>query len=137
MSSQTLTLSVPDPLYQRLKRRAAQTQRSVEEEMLDALVSAVPEANGLSDDLESALSSLALLDDTALWRAARSHLASEAAEEIEGLHLKRQREGLTDAETQSLTTLMAQYERAMLVRAQAAAILRQRGHSVSALVSPS
>lgn len=132
--SQTLTLSVPEPLYQRLKERAEQTQRSVEAEMLEVLVTAMPEGNGLPQDLEAALAPLALLEDAALWRAAQSRLAAEATAQIEELHLKRQREGLTDAETQALAALMQQYERAMLVRAQAARILHQRGHDVAGLV---
>jgi hypothetical protein len=41
---------------------------------------------------------LALLDDEPLKRAARNHLPSEVAVQMENLHLKRQREGLTDAE---------------------------------------
>jgi hypothetical protein len=50
---------------------------------------------------------------------------------MEDLHLKRQREGLTDAEAKTLDGLVRQYERTMLVRAQAAALLKARGHDVS------
>jgi hypothetical protein len=52
---------------------------------------------------------------------------------MENLHLKRQREGLTEVEAQSLVGLVRQYERAMLVRAQATVLLKQRGHDVSEL----
>jgi hypothetical protein len=76
---------------------------------------------------------LALLDDESLWRAARGRLAAEAAERIEQLHLKRQRDDLTETEVQELAALMRRYERAMLVRAQAAALLRQRGHDITSL----
>src|SRR5437867_628256 len=123
MTVQTLTLNVPEPLYQRLKQRAAQTERTVEDEALDVLVTAVPVADELPADLAEAISPLALLDDEALWRAARSRLAAEVAQRLEELHLKQQREGLTSEETQTLAGLERQYERAMLIRAQAAVLL--------------
>ena len=135
MTVQSVTLNVPSALYDRLERRAAQTHRTVEDVLLDVLATAVPLADDLPPDLAEALSPLALLDDAALWRAARSHLSAEAAAELEALHLKRQREGLTDIETQTLAKLVRQYERAMLVRAQAAALLKQRGYDVAELIA--
>jgi len=137
MTNQTLTLQVPAVLYSRLKQRADQAQRSVEAETLELLAATVPATEALPADLQEALTSLALLDDEALRRAARSRLGNEAAAELEALHFKQQREGLTDAEAQRRGELIQQYERAMLVRAQAAALLRQRGHDVSTLLAPS
>ena len=95
----------------------------------------MPIADELPPDLAEAISPLALLDDEALWRAARSHLPAEASSQMEKLHLKRQREGLSEAEQQTLAGLVRQYERAMLVRAQAAALLKQRGYDVSELIA--
>ncbi|HKO25477.1 MAG TPA: hypothetical protein VJY65_12170, partial [Chloroflexota bacterium] len=121
MTVQSVTLNVPRALYDRLERRAAETHRTVEDVLLDVLVTAVPLADELPSDLAEALSPLTLLDDAALWRAARSHLPTTVAAQLEALHLKRQREGLTNSETETLARLVRQYERAMLVRAQAAA----------------
>jgi hypothetical protein len=95
----------------------------------------VPVAMDLPADLVEALSRLAVLDDAALWQAARSRFPTEAAQQLEDLHLKRQREGLTEDETQVAMILVRQYERSMLVRAQAAALLKQRGHDVSSLLN--
>jgi plasmid stability protein len=137
MTNQTLTLQVPAVLYSQLKQRADQAQRSVEAETLELLAATVPATEALPANLQEALTSLALLDDEALRRAACSRLGNEAAAELEALHFKQQREGLTDAETQRRGELIQQYERAMLVRAQATALLRQRGHDVSTLLAPS
>jgi hypothetical protein len=101
---------------------------------MEILSTAVPLTSELPGDLEEAISPLAVLDDEALWRAARSRLAPEDATRLEELHHKREREGLSEDESQVLAGLLRQYERAMLVRAQAAALLRQRGHDVSVLV---
>jgi plasmid stability protein len=135
MAVQPMTLNLPGALYNRLKRQAEQTHRSVEAELLEVVASAVPVDDELPNDLAEAISPLALLDDQALWRAARSHLSAEAAGQLESLHLKRQQGGLTDAETQTLAVLVQQYERTMLVRAQAAALLKQRGYDVSSLAA--
>ncbi len=88
----------------------------------------------LPADLAEALSSLASLDDDALWLAARSRLAPEAGDQLEKLHRKRGQEGLQGAEARLLASLVGQYERTMLVRARAAALLKQRGHDVSGLL---
>jgi plasmid stability protein len=136
-TTQDITIRLPNLLYQKLKARAEQTQRSVEAEALDALVAAVPAVDDLPADLEASLAQLALLDDEALWRAARTTLAADAAQQLEDLHLKRQREGLTEHEAQAAAALVQQYERVMLVRAQAAALLKQRGHDVSVLLRES
>jgi hypothetical protein len=94
----------------------------------------VPAVDDLPADLESSLTQLSLLDDEALWRAARTTLAADAARQLEELHLKRQREGLNEHEAQTAAALIQQYERVMLVRAQAAALLKQRGQDVSSLL---
>ena len=135
MAIQPVTLNLPSALYNRLKRRADQTHRTVEAELLEVVATAVPVTDEIPADLEEAISPLSLLDDDALWQAARSHLPQEAADQLESLHLKRQREGLAETESQTLAGLVRQYERAMLVRSQSAALLKQRGHDVSNLAT--
>ena len=44
-------------------------------------------------------------------------------------------EGLTETEAEETASLVRQYERAMLVRAQAVALLKQRGHDISGLLA--
>ena len=75
-----------------------------------------------------------LLEDADLWRAAKQSLAAERATEIDELHQKRQSEGLSASENEALATLMREYTRIMLVRSRSAALLKQRGHDVSALL---
>lgn len=136
MATQFVTLQLPALLYQQLEARARQTQRSIEDEAVETLVSAVPLIGELPPDLDAAISPLSLLRDDELRQAARTSLAADAAQQIELLHFKRQREGLTEIDEQTLTKLMHQYERAMLVRAQATALLRQRGYDISDLLRP-
>jgi len=135
MTVHTVTLNMPSTLYDRIKRRAEQAHRSVEAELLEAVAMAVPAADELPPELAETISSLAHLDDETLQRAARSHFSAEKATELEALHFKRQDEGLTGDEAQRATELTRQYEQAMLIRAQAMALLMQRGYDVSALIT--
>lgn len=131
MSSQSVTLELPEPLYEQLQARAVRRQRTVADEVLDVLTGALPATEVLPDDLEQAIAQLVFLDDAALWQVGRSKMASDEVERLSELNAKRQREGLTEAEQQESELLVRQYERSMLVRAQAAALLKQRGHDVS------
>ena len=132
--AQTVILELPDQLYQHLAGRAAQTRRTVADELLSTLIDALPEAAILPDDLAATLAALDLLGDDDLLRAAQSQLTLEAAAELEDLHLKQQREGLTALEMQDQATLTQQYERAMVVRARSIALLKERGRDVSDLL---
>jgi plasmid stability protein len=130
-----VTVNLPDSIYGQLKRRAEQTQRSVEDELLEVVAASVPEEAALPSELSAAVAALSLLDDEALWRAARSHLPVTAAARLEALHLQRQHTALSPAEADELSGLVQQYEQAMLVRAQAAALLHERGHDISPLLA--
>ena len=127
--SQTLTVILPSELYVRIKKRADEAHRSVEDEAIELLAATVPA------EAEQSFAALDLLDDAAVERAARSRLASELAAELESLHLKQQREGLTEAESARCSELVRAYERSMLMRAHAAALLKKRGVDVSPLVA--
>ncbi len=137
MTLQTMTLHLPAPLYNRLKQRAERSRRTVETELLEAAAVGVQTEEEQPDDSARIEASLRLLDDAALWRAAKSRLPAEVATRIEDLHLKRQFEGLTPIEAQDLARLMQRYEQNLLVRAHATLMLKQRGHDVSQLVAAS
>lgn len=134
MAAQAVTVNLPGPLYERLARRAIKTHRTVEAELVDAAATLSDEPDELPADMAEAIAALHLLGDEDLWRAARQSLATEKAADIEELHLKRQREGLSASEIEALATLMKEYTRIMLVRSRSAALLKQRGHDVSGLL---
>jgi plasmid stability protein len=135
VAAQAVTVNLPSSLYERLVQRASRTRRTVEAELVEAVTTSLPdEPDELPADMVEAIAALHLLDDESLWRAARTSLDPERAADIEDLHLKRQREGLSASETDALATRMKEYTRLMLVRARAAALLKQRGHDVSVLL---
>ncbi|HWE63594.1 MAG TPA: hypothetical protein VHB98_17920 [Chloroflexota bacterium] len=138
MTTESITVRVPHPLYSRLEERAKQTQRSVEEELVEALAEAVSRADDpLPPEVEDVLASLDAMPDDALWQLARaSRLSPSAAALLEELNQQRQREGLTAGEQRLVEALVHQYERALLVRAEAMARLKERGQDIAPLLAP-
>jgi hypothetical protein len=122
---------MPVGLYERLKRRADQAHRSIEAEVLETVASAVPADESLSPDLEEAVVRLALMDDNALWELVQTHFPAEKSARLSALHWKRQDSGLVQAETQQAAQLAQELEQFMFLRAQAMALLMQRGHELS------
>jgi hypothetical protein len=135
MGDRTVTVTVPPGLYEHLQKRAQQRQRSIEDEVVLTLAAAVPSGDALPSDFEATLASLASLDDEALWRLARSRVADEDASRLAELGDRRQRAGLTDNELREAEDLVQRHDRVIVVRAEAAALLKQRGHDINRLLT--
>jgi ATP-dependent helicase YprA (DUF1998 family) len=110
-------------------------RRSVEDELVAVVSTALPTSEHLPQDIADDLAQLAFLTDTELWQAAQTTLSSRESERMQTLVFKRQREGLRVAEEREAQRLAHRADRVMLVRGQAAALLRDRGHDISTLRS--
>jgi plasmid stability protein len=128
MNIQPVTLNLPAPLYRQVQERAARARHSVEDELIQVVATALPTLDELPQETTEVLAQLRFLDDAELWQAARTRMLPERAEQLEQLNLKQQREGLTSDEQQEREQLLGYYEQTMLVRAQAAVLLQERGH---------
>ena len=135
MNAQAITLHLPPDLYDLFRRRAQETHRSVETEILEVVSSAAPRSEELPTEIAQALEDLKQLDDPALWKAARERFPKDAAARLEKLNLKQQREGLDPEEVQAQAQLLEGSDRVMVLRSEAAWLLKQRGHDVSVLIS--
>lgn len=89
----------------------------------------------LSPELMKNLEALNELTDEELWPLAKAAMSPEASQELEVLHFKQRDERLSPAEETTRVTLIQDYERIMLMRAQAAKLLKDRGHDISGLLS--
>lgn len=72
------------------------------------------------------------LDDHTLWQIARSHKTRAEMERYDELLEQNQEQTLTEAEQLELMGLRQEVDRLMLCKAQAAVLLRWRGHQVPA-----
>ncbi len=131
MSAQQITLSLPEALYEQLKTAAERSRRSLDEVLVEVVAAIAPVLGTASKDVRSSLAQLAYLNDAALWQAARSTMAPEQRARLEELHDKQQRSGLDAAERAEEQALLGLYHETLLVRAQAAVLLKQRGYDVA------
>jgi plasmid stability protein len=136
MLTQTITVNLPDSLYRQVAQRARRTHSSLEEELLAVLASALSTTAELPTETSDALAQLAYLTDEELWQAAQVILPPEESMQMQTLMFKRQSEGLTQAEQEEAEQLLRRSEHVMLLRAQALALLHERGHNVSHLLNP-
>ena len=132
-----LNVYLPDDVYQRLKERAEGDQQTIEAKVRDIVTAAITD-DAIPADLEADLEALKTADDATLWHVAETNrLSRRESKEIEELHFKRGRgEALTTEERLRLAAGMLHYNRAMLMRAEAAALLKERGHNIDKLLLP-
>jgi hypothetical protein len=133
MATQEVTILLPREIYERIQRAAASASRSVKDVLVEAVIAAAPTANTVPSPTRVALAQMAYLNDAALWQAARATMTPDQRDRLEQLHDQHQRDRLTPAEQEEEQSLLDLYRGTVLVRAQAAALLKQRGYDVADL----
>ncbi|MBI3361427.1 MAG: hypothetical protein HY023_09995 [Chloroflexi bacterium] len=131
MTVQAITLNLPETVYEQIRRAAEKAQRPFNEVLVEAVTAVAPIIDTASEKMRTALAQLAYLNDAALWQAARSTMPAVQRQRLEALHDKQQREGLTAEEKAEEQALLALYRETILVRGQAAVLLKHRGYDVS------
>ncbi|MCB0099052.1 MAG: hypothetical protein KDE46_25135, partial [Caldilineaceae bacterium] len=129
----SVTLALPEPIYRQIERRAHERHSSIEDALLTVVAEALPDLDALPTELEQTLAELAYLTDDELWQAARAKLAAEENQAMQELILKKQAGVLTQSEAALAQQLLQKADRVMLIRAQAAVLLKERGHDISSL----
>lgn len=131
MPTETVTLQIPEILYQRLFNTARATQRPLEEVILHALrVGSPPAWDDVPEEFQADLAALDKLDDNTLWQIVRSRKTAADMERYNILLESNSSGKLTEAERLELMALRREADLFMLCKAQAAVLLRWRGHSV-------
>lgn len=128
---QDVTLSLPKTVYKQIKMAAKKTHRPIKDVLVEAVTAVAPLMESSQGKMRPELAQMAYLNDAALWQAARSTMNKKQRIRLEALHDKLQRESLTKEEKTEEQELLKLYNETILVRAQAAALLKQRGYDVS------
>lgn len=131
--SRAVTLTLPDPFYEPLKRIAQAIQQPLENVLLNALQGLLPPLEGLPADIVSELVKLEALDEGELWNVTLERVPEEQEEELEELLYRNQAGTLSAADRDRLTVLQRDAERVMLRKARAAVLLRFRGRRIPTL----
>jgi len=131
MGVQAITLNLPRTVYERIRRAAEKAQRPVDDVLIEAVTAVAPVMDTAPEKLQTALAQMAYLNDAALWQAARATMPAKQRKRLEALHHQQQRRGLMAKEQAEEQALLALYRETLLIRAQAAVLLKQRGYDIS------
>ena len=131
MITELVTLHVPVTLYQRIQSAAQVVRRPLEAVLLDAVTMALPLLEDLPPALAEDALDLTLLNDAALWRAARRTWTAHQQEQLDTLLYDKETGELDANGQQLLNQFLAEYEHLLIMRAQAALLLQQRGYAIA------
>jgi hypothetical protein len=131
MPTETITLQIPEIIYQRLVNTAHATQRPLEEVILHSLqVGSPPVWDDVPEEFQAEIAALDKLDDHTLWQIFHTHKTAADMEEYNTLLEKNSSGTLTESERLNLISLRYQADLFMLRKAQSAVLLRWRGYSL-------
>ncbi len=131
MPSQTVTLTLPEPLYERVRETAVASARSVQEILTQSIALSLPPLEKeLPAAVRTELAGLAVMSDGELRRLAESPMTGDHQARLELLAEPNKKRPMREGEAAELDELMAEAQRVMIIRAQVYRILAQRGHRV-------
>jgi hypothetical protein len=139
MSHHPVTLPVPDYIYDRAHRIAEVTSQSIEAVLLEQLEEVFAEPlPALLPDEQRELDALRHLSTEALWTIVRERMPEEKQARMQTLMGTNSQGALDNAQHAELDLLVKQGQRLGLRKAQAAALLTERGYRVTfdCLASP-
>jgi len=127
-----MQIQIPDDLSTRLKQLAARRRQPVEEIISDRLFTALDkELDDLPSAKEVELRALHHLSDDALHAIAAERMSAENQALLSDLMERNSRGELSDDERAALAGLVERGDQLMLRKAEAAAILVNRGYAGS------
>jgi hypothetical protein len=127
----TVTLKIPDEVYQRLALNAQATERSIEDILAHVLkVGSPPEWRDVPAEFQADLQGLDALDDRALQELVSAQKAESELERYDELLELNTNGNLSPAEQVELQVLRKAADCFMLRKAQAAVLLQWRGYKV-------
>jgi hypothetical protein len=124
-----LTLTIPDELYERAKHIAESTSQPIEQVILQHLQTLPTPLPILPDEVQAELDALKYLSDDALWTIAREQMPEMVQSRAHDLMNRNSQGTITEAEHSELETLVERADRLMVRKAEAAALLRERGYT--------
>lgn len=132
MATQTMSVPLPKSVFLKLDRAAKLTHRSVEDVLATTVNAVLIEPPGLPTEIANELAAMHLFSDKALLAATQPSLSPAKQFRLSQLNHTAGERPLTQAEEVEQQRLLNAYRRSVLRRAQALAILAQRGHPLPA-----
>jgi hypothetical protein len=134
MASQSITLNLPEKLYQRIRHAADTMQRPLEDVLFQTIQGNLPPAlDNLPDELQAEFAQLQIVDDQTLWKLAKAPLNSKQWQHHQELLDKNQSDDLSAGEQTELANLRKMVDKFVMRRSYALALLKWRGYSLPQL----
>lgn len=131
MNGQTITVTLPDSIYERIRTTAQATSLTSEEVIKQSVILLLPAfESDIPPNLRFNLTKLPLLKDIQLWKIANSIMNNTKQLRLENLAELQKKQSLSEHEQSELDELMNEAQQIMLFKAEAKRILAQRGHSI-------
>lgn len=132
MTDHPVTVSLPDTIFDPLRKIAESRAQSVEDVVVDQLRSAMSVSlPSLPPDEESELVAYKFLSDDTLYGIVREQMPQKMQERMQALMDKNTFGTITPEEHDELTELVERGQRLTLRKAWAAGILMERGHQIT------
>lgn len=131
MPKKSMTLDLPDDLYEHVRQVAEYSQRPIERVVLESMrfLFVPPPA---SPDVSICLAALPHYADEQLWAVVSQRLAWPQSQRLQALSAKNTLGTLSDNEQRDVDTLLALNDHAMLLRSEALLFLKNRGDDIEA-----
>lgn len=130
MTSQTITLELPEELYRSARQIAEATKRPIEEIVQESLTHTLPPLDDVEPGEAELLAKLSTLDDSNLWEEVNKNLPVDDQAEFQALLDKQNAGLLTKNEMVRLQALMDDYGRLLVHKSHAYLLLARRGYQV-------
>jgi hypothetical protein len=129
--SRTVTLQLPEDIFLRMQQAARATKQTLEDIFLRAIeVGSPPDWEDIPAEFQADVAALDRLDDSALWRVARSKQTEKAMGSYQKLLDKNTNGIISKSESNLLIGLRTEFDRLMLLKAHAVALLHWRGYAI-------
>jgi hypothetical protein len=128
MTAGSVTVQIPQPLYQRLERAAARLQKPIDDLVVETLQATLPSADEIPASIQAEIAAMNSLDEAKLRDIAESEMALQDQQALDYLLDLQSMQPLSADEAARLEALRTDYGRILLCKARAFALLAERGH---------
>ncbi len=129
MSRKSVTLEIPDDLYEQVQQIAEASERSPEAILLES-IDVLFRQPAASTSIDRLLSELPHYSDAQLWGVVNRQLPWMQTLRLRELSGRNKQGALSTIEQTELNTLIDRGDRYMLLRSEALLLLQQRGHEI-------
>ncbi len=126
MATQTITLDLPESVFQRAKKMAQTLHRPLEEVLTLTLSTTLPDVEDVPLEMQAELMRMTWLSDEELWSIAQSQMSDEDQVQLDTLSKRHVLGKGTPNEEETLLALRQHYGQITLCKARAYALLSLR-----------